>query len=192
MDSGCLKLSENIQFVWSERSYSGDKRGCHACGQRTTDNGRNVKIELEFWEAEFAIKKDMNLLCKGVRIGKAGKDELLPGKPFHLPLLFLSSLLHFDNNFGFLFEVLSTRMCPSAVSHSLWTAVTTSKQTTRARASASGLSSFIISIVGNTAFIQSFQSHYSFQVNFPCNFCHVKNICDSFLCFFRFIRFISL
>ena len=56
MDSGCLKLSENIQFVWSERSYSGDKRGCHACGQRrTTNNGRNVKIELEFWEAEFAI-----------------------------------------------------------------------------------------------------------------------------------------
>ena len=58
MDSGCLKLSENIQFVWSERSYSGDKRGCHACGQRTTDEQRNVKIELEFWEAEFAKSKD--------------------------------------------------------------------------------------------------------------------------------------
>ena len=48
MDSGCLKLSENIQFVWSERSYSGDKRGCHACGR--TDEQRNVKIELEFWK----------------------------------------------------------------------------------------------------------------------------------------------
>ena len=54
MDHGWHKLSENIWFVWSKRSYSGDKRGCHACG-RTTNNGRNVKIELEFWEAEFAI-----------------------------------------------------------------------------------------------------------------------------------------
>ena len=64
MDSGCLKLSENIQFVWSERSYSGDKRGCHACG-RTTNNGRNVKIELEFWEAEFAIKIQVILMLRG-------------------------------------------------------------------------------------------------------------------------------
>ena len=24
--------------------------------ERTTNNGRNVKIELEFWEAEFAMK----------------------------------------------------------------------------------------------------------------------------------------
>ena len=56
MDSGCHKLSENIWFLWCKRSYSGDKKGCHARGQRrTTNNGRNVKIELEFWEAEFAI-----------------------------------------------------------------------------------------------------------------------------------------
>ena len=54
MDSGCHKLSENIWFLWCKRSYSGDKKGCHARG-RTTNNGRNVKIELEFWEAEFAI-----------------------------------------------------------------------------------------------------------------------------------------
>jgi len=48
-DSGRHKLSENIWFVWSEMSYSGDMEGCHACVQ-TTDSGRNVKIELEFWK----------------------------------------------------------------------------------------------------------------------------------------------
>ena len=47
MDSGCHKLSGNIWFVWAKRSYSGDKVGCHAC-PRMTDDGRNVKIELEF------------------------------------------------------------------------------------------------------------------------------------------------
>ena len=49
MDHGWHKLSENIWFVWSKRSYSGDKRGCHACG-RTDGRPRNVKIELEFWK----------------------------------------------------------------------------------------------------------------------------------------------
>ena len=34
MDSGCHKLSENIWFVWSKRSYSEDKVGCHACPRR--------------------------------------------------------------------------------------------------------------------------------------------------------------
>ena len=48
VDSGCYKLSENIWFVWSEMSYSGDMEGCHACGH--TDGQRNVKIELEFWK----------------------------------------------------------------------------------------------------------------------------------------------
>merc|ERR1712218_142746 len=43
------ELSENIWFVWSKTSYCGENVGCHACG-RTTDNGRNVKIEQEFWK----------------------------------------------------------------------------------------------------------------------------------------------
>ena len=51
VDSGCHQLSENIWFVWSKMSYSGDMEGCHACARTTTDNdGRNVKIELEFWK----------------------------------------------------------------------------------------------------------------------------------------------
>ena len=49
MDSGCHKLSENIRFVWSKRSYGGDKVGCHACPRTDArTDGRNVKIELEF------------------------------------------------------------------------------------------------------------------------------------------------
>ena len=48
VDSGCHKLSENIWFVWSKRSYSGQKVGCDDCDTHThghTDG--NVKIELE-------------------------------------------------------------------------------------------------------------------------------------------------
>ena len=44
MDSGCHKLSGNIWFVWSKRSYSGHKVGCDDCDGRTDGN---VKIELE-------------------------------------------------------------------------------------------------------------------------------------------------
>ena len=53
MDSGRHKLSENIWFVRSKMSNtisnSGDMEGCHACARRT-DNGRNMKIGLEFWK----------------------------------------------------------------------------------------------------------------------------------------------
>ena len=37
MDRGCHKLSENIWFMWSKRSYSGDKRGV-----TLVDNGRRT------------------------------------------------------------------------------------------------------------------------------------------------------
>ena len=45
-------LTENIWFVWSETSYSGDERRCYRCGT----NKRTLKIELlSQWklEAEF-------------------------------------------------------------------------------------------------------------------------------------------
>ena len=53
-----ISFQKNIWFLWCKRSYSGDKKGCHARGRWTTDDGqrRNVKIELEFWEPEFAKK----------------------------------------------------------------------------------------------------------------------------------------
>ena len=42
MDSGRHKLSENW-FVWSKRSYSGDKVGCHPC-PRTTEREVRARI----------------------------------------------------------------------------------------------------------------------------------------------------
>ena len=57
MDIGRHKLSENIWFVWSKMSYSGDMDGCHACA-RTTDNGqRTTECEdrARILETEFAI-----------------------------------------------------------------------------------------------------------------------------------------
>ena len=38
------ELSENVWFVWSETSYSGDERRCYRCG--TNEQQRTVKIEL--------------------------------------------------------------------------------------------------------------------------------------------------
>ena len=58
MDNGWHKLSENIWFVWSKRSYSGDKKGCHARGR--TDEPRNVKIELEFWKQNSQKKETIS------------------------------------------------------------------------------------------------------------------------------------
>ena len=49
-------LTENIWFVWSETSYSGDERRCHGCG---TNKQQYVKVELlSQWklEAEFRNK----------------------------------------------------------------------------------------------------------------------------------------
>ena len=57
VDSGCHQLSENIWFVWSKMSYSGDKEGCQACGQRITDNRQRMterKDRVRILETEFA------------------------------------------------------------------------------------------------------------------------------------------
>ena len=44
-------LTENIWFVWSETSYSGDEMRCHGCG--TTTERRTLKIELlSQWKLE--------------------------------------------------------------------------------------------------------------------------------------------
>ena len=56
MDSGCHKLSENIRFCGLRGHIVEIRRDVTLVdNERTTNNGRNVKIELEFWEAEFAI-----------------------------------------------------------------------------------------------------------------------------------------
>ena len=54
MDHGWHKLSENIWFVWSKRSYSGDKKGCHARGRRT-DGHTECEDRARILETEFAI-----------------------------------------------------------------------------------------------------------------------------------------
>ena len=49
-------LTENILFVWSETSYSGNERRCYRCGTNEQTNEQTVKIELlSRWklEAEF-------------------------------------------------------------------------------------------------------------------------------------------
>ena len=46
------ELSENIWFVWSKTSYSGENVGCDTCGQRTTECEDGARI----LEKEFAIK----------------------------------------------------------------------------------------------------------------------------------------
>ena len=49
-------LTENIWFVWSETSYSGDERRCFQCG---TNKDRTLKIELlSQWKLEAEFRKD--------------------------------------------------------------------------------------------------------------------------------------
>ena len=52
-------LTENIWFVWSETSYSGDERRCYRCG--TTK--RTLKIELlSQWKLEAEFRNQVNWL----------------------------------------------------------------------------------------------------------------------------------
>ena len=55
VDKGCRKLSENIWFVWSKRSYSGQKVGCHA---HTRRHGQTeCEDRARILETEFTITK---------------------------------------------------------------------------------------------------------------------------------------
>ena len=48
-------LTENIWFVWSETSYSGDERMCNGCGT----NDQTLKIELlSQWKLEAEFRKN--------------------------------------------------------------------------------------------------------------------------------------
>ena len=49
VDSGCHKLSENIWLVWSDRSYLGEKVGCHLCGRQKCEDKARILV------TEFAI-----------------------------------------------------------------------------------------------------------------------------------------
>ena len=62
MDSGHHKLSENIWFVWSKMSYSGDMEGCHACARRT-DGRTECEDSARILETEFAIVMKTAVIC---------------------------------------------------------------------------------------------------------------------------------
>ena len=52
-------LTENIWFVWSGTSYSGDERRCHGCG---TTNNNWIKIELlSQWKLEAEFRNNFHL-----------------------------------------------------------------------------------------------------------------------------------
>ena len=65
VDSGCHKPSENICFVWSKRSYSGQKVGCDECDGRTDGN---VKIVLE------SLKQDSQFATQFIQ--RAGPKDI--------------------------------------------------------------------------------------------------------------------
>ena len=67
MDSGRQKFSENIWFVWSKMSYSGDMEGCHACG-RTTDGRTECEDSARILETEFAMIMTVMILVVVVPI----------------------------------------------------------------------------------------------------------------------------
>ena len=50
-------LSENVWFVWSKTSYSGDKRRCYQAGRRRTNDEQTMEDRatqpLGCWKAEF-------------------------------------------------------------------------------------------------------------------------------------------
>ena len=48
VDSGCHKLSENIWFVWSKTSYSGDVTDAGRTNERTTSEDRATQLLI--WE----------------------------------------------------------------------------------------------------------------------------------------------
>ena len=78
VDSGCHKLSENIWFVWSKRSYEWTKGGVW----RLSTVGRNVKIRLEFW----FLNSQWLPLSNKLTIWEWGLNlawVLEPGRTFH-------------------------------------------------------------------------------------------------------------
>ena len=54
-------LTENIWFVWSETSYSGDKKSCHQAGQRTNKKKDSATQPLHCRKAEFRKMSDNNV-----------------------------------------------------------------------------------------------------------------------------------
>ena len=91
-------LTENIWFVWSETSYSGDERRCYRCGTNEQLNERTVKIELlSQWKLEAEFRK--NTIQDGWMDGldwtdhrwleTVAKYKLLESKHCQIPICFV-------------------------------------------------------------------------------------------------------
>ena len=96
-------LSENIWFVWSKTSYSGDKRPCYRGGTTNNNNeqGKIVllsqwKLEAEFRNTENSEKYSKNLKKKIWKNRKLGEVPLLKF-PFSgsVPPAYLASRVQF-------------------------------------------------------------------------------------------------
>ena len=63
-------LTENIWFVWSETSYSGDERRCYRCGtnKRMTNTEDRVTQPNGSWRLSFAIFLDRDP-CAFIHLG---------------------------------------------------------------------------------------------------------------------------
>ena len=78
VDSGCHELSENVWFVWSKASYSGDKWRCYRCGTGRTYGQVNIGL-LSFWSVRSWVSQywDDNAVYIGEEGG--GGHRVEPG-----------------------------------------------------------------------------------------------------------------
>ena len=79
-------LTENIWFVWSETSYSGDERRCYRCGT----NERTLKIE----SANGSWRSSFTITCREVDLADKTRVAALPSScpPGQPPLGHIGSL----------------------------------------------------------------------------------------------------
>ena len=77
-------LTENIWFVWSETSYSGDERRCHRCGTKTISEDRATQpIEAGGWVSRWLwpfrfLKR--NVISQNILLSKTCKTCSYPPK----------------------------------------------------------------------------------------------------------------
>ena len=118
-------LTENIWFVCSETSYSGDERRCYQCGTNEQPNKQKLKIELlSQWKLEAESRNFFKNVCakenlcwhnvwKRWGVGSSGGSrERKCHRGFHSPLgntiIGLSCICILWKRANFWFQVLST------------------------------------------------------------------------------------
>ena len=59
-------LTENIWFVWSETSYSGDERRCDGCGTTMTNIEDRATQPIGSWRLSFAKTRNTMFWVSGI------------------------------------------------------------------------------------------------------------------------------